>query len=261
MPTTRIYARASTAKQALSPAAQSQRCQQYHADMRNLPTLMPQAYVDAATSGETAFDKRPAGHQLLLDCQPLDHVIVDACDRVGRDTPDIIGVMRLFTKRHVIVHVLDMLIFSMLDPNDPMAETMLVQMAAAAQLERKRLALRTKRGIHSRRALGYSAGNGAPVGFKEVPNPNFNLERYKMDRTYKEPRNLLVPDPDDQTYFDRAWALYLQGAKVPEAMRRLKGSVGEDRWPYCRLRRHILKRRKENEAEAFRQARQRTFER
>lgn len=259
MPTTRIYTRMSTEKQTRSPARQAIFCREYHTLTPTLPPLMEQIYHDNAKSGAIPFDSRPAGHQLLLDCERLDHVIVDAYDRVGRDVPDMITTVRLFAKRGVIVHILNMLILSRMDPDDPLYELMLTQLASISQMERKTISTRTKRGIAARRMQGYSTGNAVPIGFKAVPNPEWEYDKAIASSYYKVPRKLLVPDPDDQAFWDEAWRLYVAGAKVPTICERLKDYKAAPTWPSRRLWRRLDQEKKRLEAEAFRQERTRTF--
>lgn len=260
MPTTRIYIRASTEKQALSPERQATLCSDYHAVMGILPPLFPQVYQDPATSGSVPFDNRPAGHQLLLDCGRLDHVIVDAYDRIGRDVPDMLNVVRIFTKRGVIVHMLNMLILSKLDPDDPMSEFMLTQLASVSQMERKITSVRTKRGIQARQMQGYSAGFAVPIGMKKVPNPEFDYDKAKASSHYRVPRYLLVPNPDEQRWFDEAWRLYVAGMGVPQIHAKLSDWKGSEGWSANRLWRRLTQKKKRLQDEQFRQERKRVFD-
>lgn len=259
MPITRIYTRMSTEKQSRSPARQAIFCREYHALTPTLPPLMEQVYHDNAKSGVIPFDSRPAGHALLIDCQRLDHLIVDAYDRLGRDVPDMIQTVRLFAKRGVVVHILNMLILSRMDPDDPLYELMLTQLASISQMERKTISNRTKRGIAARRMQGYGTGNATPIGFKQVPNPEFDVDKCRASHYYSVPRKLLVPYPEEQDYWDQAWMLYVNGAKIPEIKRRMKDHVCDKAWPSRRLWRRLTQKKKELEAEAFRQERSRTF--
>lgn len=268
MPVTRIYARASTDKQALSPERQVARCIEYHKALGTCPSLLgsphgdpsKQAYRDAATSGSTEFASRPAGRALLLDCQFKDHLIVDAYDRIGRDIPDTLNTVRLLNERGVVIHILNLLILSQLDPRDPMAETMLMQFAAFAQFERKMISIRTKRGIHSKRMEGYSTGYGRPVGYKTVPNPKYDpLNVSHSHGTAKIPRLLLIPDPDDQAYFDAALARYTAGEKIAVIHRRQRDYAGAAGWNYGRLKKRLSEYCKKAREEEMRQERQRVF--
>lgn len=259
MPVTRIYTRASTDKQTLSPERQAARCAEYHKALGTMPPLLRDAYRDAATSGSVPFCDRPAGHALISDCQFKDHLIVDAFDRVGRDIPDILNTVRLLNKRGVVVHILNLLILSQIDPDDPMAEMMLTQFAQFAQFERKMISLRTKRGIHSRRMEGFAAGFGRPVGYKAVPNPEYDPIKARHDRNYRVAARLLLPDPDDAKYFEDAFALYTAGHSIAEIHRRQAGYAGASEWSYRRLKDQIATRRSKLRDEEFRQERQRVF--
>lgn len=261
MPVTRIYTRASTDKQALSPARQAARCAEYHKAMGTLPPLLAAgAYRDPATSGSTDFNNREAGHALLLDCQFKDHLIVDAFDRIGRDIPDILNTVRLLHKRGVVLHILNLLILSLLDPDDPMAETMLAQYASFAQLERKMISIRTKRGLQSKRMEGHSTGNGRPLGYKAILNPDFDPVTAAARRdSYKVPRRLVVPDPADKDYFDQAVLRYYAGEKITAIQRYLRNHPGASGFNYWRLHHHLTLHKEKMREEEMRVERQRTF--
>lgn len=268
MPVTRIYARASTDKQALSPERQVARCMEYHKALGTCPPLLglphgdpsKHAYRDAATSGSTEFATRPAGRALILACEFKDHLIVDAYDRIGRDIPDTLNTVRLLNERGVVIHILNLLILSQLDPRDPMAETMLMQFAAFAQFERKMISIRTKRGIHSKRMEGYSTGFGRPVGYKTVPNPEYDpTKRNYAHGARNVPRLLLIPDPEDQAYFDAALARYTAGEKIAVIHRRQRSYAGAAGWSYGRLKERLADYMKRSREEEMRQERQRVF--
>lgn len=258
---TYIYTRASTDKQARSPRDQAVRCVEYHAIMGTLPPLLPQAFQDAATSGSTSFADRKAAHELLLRLQPLDHLIVDAWDRLGRDIIDTIATVRLLHKRRIIVHILNLLILNKLELDDPMAERLMIQFAEAAQSERKMISMRNKRAHMALKMQLRKPCGGRIVGYKTVPNPNYDRERAFRERgRYKESPNLMEPYPEDRDYFEKAFDMHLRGEKVPTIQRHLAGHKAAGDWPYQRLHRELRRERNRRLAEEMRQERIRTFE-
>lgn len=266
-PLTYIYARASTDKQVRSTPEQVRRCIEYHALIGTLPPLrmngagQPAPFIDNAKSGSIPFLSRPASHALMTEIPPLSHVIFDSYDRIGRDQLDSLGTIRLLNKRRIVFHILNMLFLSRLDPEDPMTEVIIGQFASFAQTERKMTSFRNKKSAAARKAIGVAYCNGRPVGYKRVENPDFDPQkRIESPRTYKVPRHLLVPDPDDQRYFDRALALYLSGEKITKIQRHLKDYVAAPNWPYHRLYEHLMKELHRREEEAFRIERARTFQ-
>jgi DNA invertase Pin-like site-specific DNA recombinase len=245
-----IYTRESTKKQSLSSYAQILACKTYHENNGRLPPLLPDAYSDHARSGGILLENRKAGHQLLLDLERGDHLLVAAFDRLGRDIPDLILTVRLLHKRGVIVHLLDLSFLLKFEIDDPNTEVYLTQVASLAQFERHRGSARTKQGLAAQRARGYATtGEGHPVGYKRIPNPEW---RPDLDPRLKIGRDLLIPDPDDQAYFDRAYALWMGGDKVPEVQRILKSWKAASGWNYQRLYKELRRERRRREQEEFR---------
>lgn len=258
---TYIYTRASTDKQGRSPRDQAVRCVEYHAIMGTLPPLMKEAYQDAATSGSSPFAERRAGRELLLQLQPLDHLIVDAWDRIGRDIIDSIATVRLLHKRRIIVHILNLLILNKLELDDPMAERLMIQFAEAAQSEKKMVSARNKRTHIALKMQGRKPCGGRITGYNSVPNPAYDKERAFRERgKYKESPNLLVPYPEDKDYFDRAFDLFVAGEKITRIQRSLANHKAAKDWPYDRLYRQLWKEQQRRQDEEMRQERLRTFE-
>lgn len=265
---TRMYGRYSTKSQELSPEHQHKVLRDYH-DRKSsvLPPLYngggpDSMYFDTATSGSTTFSKRPAGRKLLLDCNRGDHVIFAALDRMTRaDVADSLETFRLFNKRGIYVHFLDLLFLSGMDPDDPMTEIHFVQFVQFAQMYRLQISTKTKQAVASRRAQGAMTGRGTPIGYRCPDNPLYN----PLDPHSKEPRRHLVIDRCDRDYFDRAFSLWMRGEKIPTIMRLLKNHPGAKADPvsrpgsagynYTRLWTAIKREHKQRCAEVSRQER------
>lgn len=251
---TAVYTRESTRHQAMSPVTQLHASTVYYNENGRLPPLLPEPYHDRATSGKTPFDERPAGHQLLLDLERGDHLIVAAYDRLGRDIPDMILTVRLLFKRGVVVHMLDLLIISRLSPDDPQIEQILTQVAGMSQFERQRISIRTRQAKAAKRAMMHAQGSGKPVGFSVVPNPDW----YEGAPRATIPRRILKVDPVDKKLFETILHAWLGGEKLAVILRRLKYYPGIKPWTYRRARYNLLKEMERREAEEYQNERERT---
>lgn len=257
MSRTYFYTRASTKKQDISPAHQEVRC---HEHVDRLGTLPPHAgtFTDAATSGTVPLAEREAGRALLLTVQTGDYLVVDALDRLGRDYLDQIQSVRQLMKRGVNMHILDLLILAMLDPEDPQSEDLLMQMAAQSHRERRTIAARTKRAIHARRAIGFQTGFGKPFGYKEVPNPRYKEGMSTEAAKAVGGRHLLVEDREEKEFFTLAWERWQAGDSIKAIQRKYKHLPGCIH-SYYRLRRCLLAEQDKRLKEAQRLERQRVF--
>jgi DNA invertase Pin-like site-specific DNA recombinase len=251
MPHTYIYCRASTDKQSLSVPGQEIKCREYHKTLATLPPIR-HVFRDNAVSGSIPLDQRPDGHELLLNLGHLDHLIVDSFDRLGRDIPDVLNSVRIVHARRAIPHILNLLILSKIEPDDPLAETMITQYAQFAQFERKMRSIHTKRGLAARRALGYADGSRTPVGYRREPNPAW----YEgCDRSIG--RTLLIPCEEDAEFFNLVYDRHVHaGDKLTRAMDFYKNHHGYPLYTYGRMRRMIEaeeNRRRQNEVRLERQ--------
>lgn len=259
MARTYVYTRASTKKQDRSPEEQYVRCAEHALQLATIPAASTDAaYMDAAVSGTIPFIERPAGRALLLAIERGDYLIVDALDRVGRDYIDQILTIQLLFKRGVFVHCLDLLILAMLDPEDPQAEDLLMQMAAQSHRERRKIGERTRRAIHARRALGFHPGFGKPLGKAVLPNPAVKPEMSREQVKSVGGRSLLVDDVAEQEFFKLAYERWLAGENIKTIQRKYKNTPGCIT-SYWRLRRAILQEQERRMKEAARIERQRVF--
>lgn len=255
----RMYGRCSTSKQHLSPEYQQQCCEKYHASNERLPALIGEMYMDKAQSGGVPLADRPAGRRLLLDLKRGDHLIVTAYDRLGRDIVDMLSTLRLLHKRGVFVHMLDLLFIANMDPDEPMTEIYLSQFAQFAQLEKRRIGVRTKQALDAKKAMGYVTTNGGVgPGWKAVPNPEWRTDLPK-DKQKTIGRRLLVRDPDSADYFDQAYKMWFGGEKLPTIIRHLRNHADAASWTDKRLRYHLHKERDRRHQEHQRQQRNYIF--
>lgn len=249
------YARMSTSGQTFSPEFQDQECNRYHGNNERLPPLFKDQFIDAATSGSTAFADRPAAKALLLQMKRGDHLIVASFDRIGRDQVDMISTVRLLHKRGIFVHILDMVMLSALDPDNPMSEMMLAQFAAFAQFQRRQTSVKTKQAKDAKKALGYSvSGLGTPVGYKKTLNPAWSDSLPESEKK-KIGRYLITPCSHSQDYFDTAYRMWFGGEQVPSILRHLSRHTDATNWNYRRLYNRLQDERKRRDDEYMRQQR------
>jgi DNA invertase Pin-like site-specific DNA recombinase len=217
--------------------------------------LVRDIYMDKAQSGGVPLADRPAGRRLLLDLQRGDHLIVTAYDRMGRDIVDMLTTLRLLHKRGVFVHMLDLLFIASMDPADPMTEIYLSQFAQFAQLERRRIGVRTKQALHAKRAMGYViSGGGVGPGYRIEPNPEWREDMTKEEKK-RIGRQLMLPCPMSADYFDQAYKMWFGGEKIPAIQRHLKNHPDAANWGNQRLRYHLHKERARRHDEYQRQQR------
>ena len=243
MNVTRKYGRHSTSKQYLSQGAQDKACSEYIHSLPRLPEAEVEMYYDSAYSGSTPFADRPAGKALLLASNAGDHVVVAALDRLGRDFVDSIQTVRLFHKRGIFVHLLDMLFVARMDPDDPQGELMLAQLAAVGQAMRKQIAVKTKQALDYKRSQGFSSCGLAPLGFKKVPNPAWR-EDWTPQQKSQSGKFLLVPHPQGVDYFNKAYTMVCGGEKYSITLYHLRNHPDAPNWSYQRL---YLNVKKEND--------------
>lgn len=125
-----------------------------------------EVYTDAAESGSTPLDDRPAGRTLLSVLKPGDHVIVSSLDRAWRSLIDASTTLSTWRNQKVTVHILNMGI----DPSSPMGTLFFHLLAAFAEFERALIQERITSGVRAaivRR--GGQWGPNAPYGWRRVP--------------------------------------------------------------------------------------------
>jgi DNA invertase Pin-like site-specific DNA recombinase len=153
------YVRVSTEEQAsqgLSIPAQKEAIVAY-ARMRGLELV--DVIVDAGVSGGRALGTRPGGQKLLnmLAEGKASHVVALRLDRLFRNASDCLATVEAWTKRGIVLHLLDVSGNSV-DTSSAAGKFMLTILAAVAEMERNLIAERI------RNVLGWKRKNGKVFG-------------------------------------------------------------------------------------------------
>ncbi|MBE0508024.1 MAG: recombinase family protein [Marinospirillum sp.] len=121
-------------------------------------------FTDEATSGAIRAQER-AGFSSLLDyVREGDTVVVAAIDRLGRDTINVLEVVKLLQVKGVTV-------ISMregFDLSTPIGNAMLAMLSAVAELERSNIKARQMAGIERAKAQGKALGRKKEIDDGEV---------------------------------------------------------------------------------------------
>ena len=169
-----IYARVSTEDQAqhgVSLDAQVNRCVEY-VSVQNYDLV--DTVVDAGVSGKTI--DRPGLNRILslVQKKKINHVITLKLDRLSRRTIDALNLVETFTKKNVKLHLVTE--NGSVNSDNADDEFMLTMKAGFAQLERKKIAERTRFALNRKRQLNERISLNAPYGSmfidgKVVDNP------------------------------------------------------------------------------------------
>lgn len=171
------YTRVSTIEQieGTSLADQAERITA-QATALHLPT--PAVVADAGVSGSIPLAERPGGSEMLDRAERGDTIIALKLDRMFRDASDALNVAKELKARGVDLILMDL----STEPvnGDGVGKVLFTMMAAFAELERTRIAERTRSGRVAKRASGGHIGGTTPFGYtkigagkdaKLVPNP------------------------------------------------------------------------------------------
>ena len=170
-----IYARVSTEDQAqhgISLDAQVNRCLEYVSSQNY---ELADTVIDAGISGKST-DR--AGLQRILNMvhkKKIQHVVTLKLDRLSRRTIDALNLVETLTKKNVKLHLVTE--NGSVNSDNADDEFMLTMKAGFAQLERKKIAERTKFAMDRKRQLGERISLNAPYGHmfldgKVVDNPH-----------------------------------------------------------------------------------------
>jgi DNA invertase Pin-like site-specific DNA recombinase len=159
------YVRVSTEEQAsqgLSIPAQKEAIVAY-ARMRGLELV--EVIVDAGISGGKPLGARPGGRQLLalLAEGTVSHIVALRLDRLFRDASDCLATVEAWTKRGIVLHLLDVSGNSV-DTSSAAGKFMLTILAAVAEMERNLIAERIRNVMSWKRRNGKVFGH-PPYGF------------------------------------------------------------------------------------------------
>lgn len=147
------YIRVSTEQQAdsgLSLAAQSHQIVTHQAALiaRHPHLSRGRIYRDPAVSGsKTVLRRRPQGSQLWRALKAEDHVIFAKLDRGFRSTKDCLYTLEEFSRRGVVVHLLDLAV----DTSTPAGKLLITILAAMAEWEAARFGERIRDAHRARR--------------------------------------------------------------------------------------------------------------
>ncbi|MFT8371971.1 recombinase family protein [Acetobacter fabarum] len=108
---------------------------------------------DTISGGVPAF-ARPGMASLLQSLRPGDSLIAAKLDRLGRDTLDVIGLIRTLNKRSINLRILNIGV----ETNTPNGRLFLTILAGFAEFEREIIRERTVAGLEAARAAGKRLG-------------------------------------------------------------------------------------------------------
>ena len=106
-------------------------------------------------SGKAHAAQRKHFSDMLAKLRKKDTVVVSKLDRLGRDAPDVLAVIKVLASLDVEVVVLQL---GKLDLTSPAGKLMLTMLAAVAEMERDLIVERTQAGLARARAEGKILG-------------------------------------------------------------------------------------------------------
>lgn len=159
------YVRVSTVEQASGTSPETQ-TRQIEGAAQVLGVAVDGWYNDLGVSGAAPFAQRPSGQQLAEILQPGDKVIAAKLDRMFRDASDALATAKLFRERGVKLVLIDMGLTPVTDAGT--AKLLFGILASVAEMERERIAERTRQGREAKRAAGGAVGGKTPYGYRKV---------------------------------------------------------------------------------------------
>lgn len=130
--------------------------------LRNEGLADDQIIQDVISGGVPAL-MRPGMSYLLDIIKEGDHLIAAKLDRLGRDTVDIIGLIRILNKRHVNLRILNIGV----ETNTPNGRLFLTILAGFAEFEREIIRERTLAGLAAAREAGKQLGRKPKLNLKQ----------------------------------------------------------------------------------------------
>lgn len=153
-------------KNPISIQAQVDKCH-YLADHHVPRAVDPdiQIFVDLNVSRSVPIWERPQGEKLFNALRNDDWLIVPILDRAFGDTEDCANKLKYFLKEKIHVVIGE---FPGVDIQTPMGRMMIQMAAIFAELERTKIASRTKAGLQMRKRLGKPVNGHPPKGYQQV---------------------------------------------------------------------------------------------
>ena len=181
----------STDKQQLSPKVQIDKITAWVQGQQACGLLPPDSefagvVMDEAVSSRIEMLKRPEGHQLLVNLNRGDLVVVASLSRAFRSAADAEKTMLVLNEAGIGIQFLDMPI----DTTLPTGQAMLSMFAVWAKLERDLICERTANALEAKRKRGLPTRRPSP-GWKIYYPPNVPREQRSKHSKY-------VPDIDER---------------------------------------------------------------
>lgn len=185
-----FYSRVSTDHQDGSLETQDARSLAY-AVSKGLVIPEELKFTDPDTSGSLPLLEREGG-QLMMNTLKLSpdakHLIITKLDRLGRNTIDVLQVLKRFEEMGVIVHIVD-LAGDTITTQGAIGKFFLTILAGAAELERDFIRGRVQDRLDHKRSKGELCGT-EPYGWRKVDTGQVNSKSKPIYR--------LEPSPEEQ---------------------------------------------------------------
>lgn len=212
------YGRMSTDKQQLSPKVQTDKITAWFQAQQASGLLPPDAkfggvVIDEAVSSRIDMLKRPKGHQLLVDLDRGDSIVVASLTRAFRSASDAERTMGILEEAGIGMVFLDM----QLDTSTPYGKVVLSILAACAKLERDMVSERTADALEAKRKRGLPTRRASP-GWKIIYPSNVPRGERKKYSKY-------APDIRERTVATACRQMLRDGFTRHETYRAIRKSM------------------------------------
>lgn len=212
-----MYGRHSTGKQSATEDVQREACERhYKLVLKPKGATSAGWFYDPAVSGSKGFADRPAGVQVWVSARKGDYILVSHLDRAFRSLIDGANCIEAMKQKGVHFVALDL----GLDTSTVMGEFALHIFLAAAQMQRRYIAERTREVIQHKIAMGKphaAQRTGAPIGWRqsglgwiECPDERAQVEKLcAMRDSGMSPARIeqAINKPDLRSQFVRRYAV------------------------------------------------------